>query len=1813
MKQLRHVLALTLVFCMVFGMVTPSLAVSGEISVEEDYGIPVEEDCGIEIEVDDRSDYDIDEDREELSVLPKQDETADETNPTGKVDGYNYNIIHLDCGRKYFSVDSIKQIIDNASAAGFNYIQLAVGNDGMRFLLDDMSLTVNGTTYDSNAVSAAIHAGNEAYYNFDIDELTQSEMDVIIAYAYTKGMGVIPLINTPGHMDAILDAAEKLTKENCAFSSDGKTSVRTIDVTPDSTAVKFTKAFLTKYITYFAGKGCKYFNMGADEYANDAFSSGSMGFGKLQDLGKYGNFVTYVNEVATLIKNAGMKPMAFNDGIYFNNNTSGGTFDTDIIIEYWSSGWSSYKPMPASDLADKGFKMVNTHGDYYWVLGKTDAQCSPEKARGFDKTVFPGSTISNPGGSTFCIWSDYPGAETEESVISKTADTIEAFGGKLPTVDSVTNGGTTDPVGKTVEITLNVGESTTRTINGAAVNETIDDNVAKVVAVDASVAGETTYTLADTIVSGNKYCISDGNGNYLSVNSSGAIFNVKISENNPEGSPTEWTIEKSGNSYTIKDETTGYYLCYTNSQLNVSKTSYDRYWDYYQSGFNVTRYGNTYYIRSYNSAMWYLSFSSTNHGLPYTKTTTTAETKTSVTITGKAPGYTTAIVGGVTYNITVNAIEESKSLTVSSGKTAALDVPALDESIVGNTTTTYDVTIGSDYITVDKTNGTITAEIVTEDKTATVAAKVKNAAGAVLATYTYNVTITKENLADVTSITVEYWITNDRVKPSVTGATSRTIAANESTVYSENGALFSELVPATGTRANDVNNTINMVYWKGTRLTSDNKQTDNKGDNKTLAGDDFTYIRYWNEKWSFFSTKTESWEDFNNTDQIVAYYLHRTEVTEEIDTEVVDWGHVPPSSIGSSYGGKYILIDYAVKYQSGERSPNSFIAAGKTQSFHCDPVDKVTVRYDLSEKSYYRELNMVFARETANYEVYMITVTPTKEKLPYSPSDITDSYSYEYDYNDEVTVDGIGSEKVIWVDDEANLGVFANAKYKSISGKYVYHVGGDPIIPGVEVYNLNGMLITYYIRAKANPDSLTVHYMDRTHGDIEFYSYPIDVNQGTTFREGANLPEIPEAYGIPTHITNGDVLNSLGKTQHVSSVLATMPEISATYRYSSYKCVEVVRSEDGKDLYLYYTFKNTHSFVVDFGVPLHLTTSDIAISGNWTSYTATQGKYGTVEYNGNQIGGGITYNPTKIMQGRDEIAVTLNHKNPSDEPATHFIYLYPATNVLYEENVITNPGTEWTTVTSVFTPATDEEGKNITTQSAEKLGNEEKNVHGYDDYYSENNGFSGGSAYKATLDASKTATEFGKPLTFEFTGNGFDLISECGPQTGALLVRVYKDGVLNHGFFVDTYFTGDNTGIINSADADINGVLDYQVPVVRDINLEHGTYKVEVYGYMVNRSTTSTASLYSVDSAETYIEQALKDLGLDDDASLYEVSFMDENSVLNDNAVASDVVRSGVSVQSMADEVMAATDATQYVYVDGIRVYHTIDVAAEPEYTAKEKGTKYYNVYDFINTSVADLEFMKDNFAVYVEYDGKTGTYSMVDYKKQGPENEVYLTSGSAIAFILGDGYSAGNVGNDTVQLAIKAVNGSSILKISKDDTYSNEYNVYSNTEMYYTVPVRNKTLDDGSTVSYVLIENPVSDDKTVVSISGLKVSKDITPVADVVTMGNILKAESGTNFTPETFSVQEIKSVKAKRKFSVSAYTSSDANQVIVSFNGKKTTLTPTNTKAVEAGATNIYTYSYTFAAPAVKGNYDVSVVACSTADNTVKSDPITMTVVVK
>ena len=339
-----------------------------------------------------------------------------------------YRIVHLDCGRKYFTADWIKALITEMKAAGYTHLELAIGNDGLRFLLDDMSVTANDTSYSSANVTAGIRSGNKAYHDFGTNELTQTEMDGIIAHAKSVGIEIIPLINTPGHMDAIVTCLQNLGVSTPNYNG----SDTTIDLS-NSTAVAFTQALVAKYAAYFAGKGCTVFNMGCDEYANDVYSSGSMGFGNLVSTGKYGSFVTYVNELAAIVKNAGMTPMAFNDGFYFNGNTSSGTFDTDIMISFWTSGWSGYQSESASALAARGHKMINTNGDYYYVLGKNDQWDSNgyTYAANFSNTAFMSSTVSNPAGSMYCIWCDYPDAETETEIAANNRMILRAMAARM--------------------------------------------------------------------------------------------------------------------------------------------------------------------------------------------------------------------------------------------------------------------------------------------------------------------------------------------------------------------------------------------------------------------------------------------------------------------------------------------------------------------------------------------------------------------------------------------------------------------------------------------------------------------------------------------------------------------------------------------------------------------------------------------------------------------------------------------------------------------------------------------------------------------------------------------------------------------------------------------------------------------------------------------------------------------------------------------------------------------------------------------------------------------------------------------------------------------------------------------------------------------------------------------------------------------------------------------------------------------------------------------------------------------------------------
>lgn len=241
-------------------------------------------------------------------------------------------VFHLDAGRKYFSVQYIKQILDTMAEANFNQLELYFSdNQGFRFALEDMTVTTEFGTYDLTPSLGDGYVGDNKYPDNSGKYLTQSEMDEIISYANSKGIELVPALNVPGHMGAILEEFPDLRYTGSKSS---------IDLTSDE-AKAFAKAIVEKYAEYFASKGCKHFNFGADEFANDL---GSMGFDVIYKNGIYKeHFVPFFNEVAAIIKDKGMTPRAFNDGVTYNNDTSV-EMDRDVQITYWSSGWGGYSP-----------------------------------------------------------------------------------------------------------------------------------------------------------------------------------------------------------------------------------------------------------------------------------------------------------------------------------------------------------------------------------------------------------------------------------------------------------------------------------------------------------------------------------------------------------------------------------------------------------------------------------------------------------------------------------------------------------------------------------------------------------------------------------------------------------------------------------------------------------------------------------------------------------------------------------------------------------------------------------------------------------------------------------------------------------------------------------------------------------------------------------------------------------------------------------------------------------------------------------------------------------------------------------------------------------------------------------------------------------------------------------------------------------------------------------------------------------------------------------------------------------------------------
>lgn len=1172
----------------------------------------------------------------------------------------------------------------------------------------------------------------------------------------------------------------------------------------NATAVAFTQALLQKYISYFAGKGCKLFNMGADEYANDIFTSGSMGFGNLQSTGKYSYYVTYVNDVAALIKDAGMTPMAFNDGIYFNSNTSSGTFDTDILICYWSNGWSSYTPMPAANLAAKGFKLINTHGDYYWVLGKSDWQCSPEKAKGFNYKTFQGGTINDPTGSMFCIWCDYPGAETDTFVVNNTADTIAAFGKALPKVKPVEGVKNVTKTDVTTGVSVTAPDLTGLTVKGAAAPSIDTAAEGKVLAYDVTPTTES--------------------GNYAEA--------ASVSFKTPSGWDTSrvrgFVVNTDG---TVTDGLTGVvengsftFTAPHFSVMGIYQLSADAPTE--TKDINVAVGGTvTVTVKRVNLS-----------GIYHTEN----ESIATVTVTGQdettKPHYTEATVS-------------YSKLAGSNTKWTKTDY---FYEVDGNYHPVYAYYSNYRYYYVYSTtdsNNNVTqvgyswygyasvtgiyeqtgTETVPASSTITFTGKSVGDTFVVIGDVKYNIHVTEkapDNALTDASINLEYWITNNEVYDGKTTSANHTRTINSANAPTPEGVALADLAP---NPAYYSNGTVTVYYWQTVRLDATHKQTTASGVDQTARGTTLTHVRYHSDAWQY-KTADGVWHYFEKGDQLVAYYLQKTEVTKEIDTYVKDWGYsTSDTTHDTSSGYGQVALTVAVVYPDGTVSPTE----GEMYS-------KSTTIFNYWDG---RDIGIVAPVNNSNYSISKITVTDGTRK-----SNTSDNVWYSSDtINWNTTTNAAGKE---WYD-ETEVWNKSSGTTPMVNGKN----------SGITWSAKNtAKLVLIYLEPIEKKTNLNVQYIDLNADNNVFHSYQIVMtyNQGDpepTFTKklklgnkviGRNGPWNGSKEGDENYLSDDAyVVNAAGTEQKFKKDITTIPGINGIYASGLYQYARADISEDGKTLRLYYDLNQTEdkTFVVDFGLPVQIPFSEFGITNVFgitvsfdeknTNMTERQGNYGKGKIDmDTQI---VTYTLTKTLDAK--VAVPIYLTDAQGKKSVRNVYIIPASNVYYEDSLAaftSGTGAAKDAKWSIDGQATDEQKS--ATQALEQLGS--SGIYGNDDAYNSSSKLSMGTAHKVTVTADMLAkwddtTSAWPTAQFTFKGTGFDIISLTDNTSGAITVNVYRGTDLTQKpckrFAVDNYYgyklNADGSWTTVSS-TDSNAL--YQIPVIKVDELTYGEYTVVI-------------------------------------------------------------------------------------------------------------------------------------------------------------------------------------------------------------------------------------------------------------------------------------------------------------------------------------------------------------------------------------------------
>ncbi|MCI6123848.1 MAG: family 20 glycosylhydrolase [Christensenellaceae bacterium] len=373
---------------------------------------------------------------------------------------YPERAFFLDCGRKYYSPDWIKDMIREISWSNMNAIYIHFSEE-MGFRLESKTypwLAGGDNTLCIGGASYGVAADNGKY-------ITQDEMREIAAVAKLYHVEIIPSLDSPGHMNYAVK------KYNAKYGTDignyyhynGKTAIvqgsgpeaaqknysRGIDIS-NTEAVTFAKNLYAEYAAFFKELGCTKFDIGGDELLGWGTSLASS-VSKWEQLDHwktyaqrrsgnenavaYDAFMYYMNDIYDLVKGYGYTSIRmWNDDALRSADTDWNkvvTLNPGMEIQYWTPAANNSKNNIWTYL-NAGYKAYNFLNEYnYYVLGQAHdgsgyKGITPQRIyENWAPNIFIpyGGTGSNTAignanvkGSAFCVWCDKPSTESAATV-----------------------------------------------------------------------------------------------------------------------------------------------------------------------------------------------------------------------------------------------------------------------------------------------------------------------------------------------------------------------------------------------------------------------------------------------------------------------------------------------------------------------------------------------------------------------------------------------------------------------------------------------------------------------------------------------------------------------------------------------------------------------------------------------------------------------------------------------------------------------------------------------------------------------------------------------------------------------------------------------------------------------------------------------------------------------------------------------------------------------------------------------------------------------------------------------------------------------------------------------------------------------------------------------------------------------------------------------------------------------------------------------------------------------------------------------------